>query len=125
MIGYKAKLRDNIPHTLNLALLWCKTKERWINHVYDNFIKIYVLKEDRKRSTAYLINNLEFDSTLDWDNMSESECDYWKYVSNWVKWFYKNIENLYPSNKNIHDYISFLTDEEQTLFLKFIKKYNV
>jgi hypothetical protein len=41
MTGYKAMLRDRMPLMLDLALKWCKAKERWINYVYDNIIKKY------------------------------------------------------------------------------------
>jgi len=41
MNGYKAMLRDRMPLMLNLALKWCKAKERWINYVYDNVVKRY------------------------------------------------------------------------------------
>ena len=41
MNGYKQMLRDRMPLMLNLALKWCKAKERWINYVYDNTVKKY------------------------------------------------------------------------------------
>lgn len=41
MNGYKAMLRDRMPLMLDLALKWCKAKERWINYVYDNVVKKY------------------------------------------------------------------------------------
>lgn len=37
--GYKEMLRDRMPRTLNLALKWCKAKEKWLSYVYDNHIK--------------------------------------------------------------------------------------
>lgn len=46
MTGYKAMLRDRMPLMLNLALKWCKAKERWINYVYDNIIRKY--SEDKR-----------------------------------------------------------------------------
>lgn len=39
MNGYKEMLRDRMPLMLDLALRWCKAKERWINYAYDNVIK--------------------------------------------------------------------------------------
>lgn len=41
MNGYKAMLRDRMPLTLDLALRWCKAKQRWIDYVYDKFVKKY------------------------------------------------------------------------------------
>lgn len=34
-------LRDRMPKMLDLALRWCKAKDRWINYVYDNIIRKY------------------------------------------------------------------------------------
>lgn len=41
MNGYKQMLRDRMPLTLDLALRWCKAKQRWIDYVYDKFVKKY------------------------------------------------------------------------------------
>ena len=34
-------LRDRCPATVNFALKYCNAKERWIDHAYSQFIKIY------------------------------------------------------------------------------------
>lgn len=47
MKGYKGMIRDRMPLMLNLALKWCKAKERWIDYVYDNVIRKY---PENKRS---------------------------------------------------------------------------
>lgn len=39
MNGYKGMLRDRMPLILDLALRWCKAKDRWIDYVYDSYIK--------------------------------------------------------------------------------------
>ena len=44
--GYKEMLRDRMPKMLNLALKWCKAKEKWLDYVYENHIKI-VPKDQR------------------------------------------------------------------------------
>jgi hypothetical protein len=49
MGSYKAMLRDRMPQMLDLALRWCKAKDRWINYVYDNTVKKY---SQNKRSIA-------------------------------------------------------------------------
>lgn len=41
MNGYKGMLRDRMPLMLDLALRWCKAKQRWIDYVYDKFVKKY------------------------------------------------------------------------------------
>ena len=52
MSSYKAMLRDRMPQMLDLALRWCKAKDRWINYVYDNTVKKY---SKEKRSTVVKI----------------------------------------------------------------------
>lgn len=49
MKGYKAMIRDRMPLMLNLALKWCRAKERWIDYVYDNIVKKY---PEHKRSVV-------------------------------------------------------------------------
>lgn len=86
-------LRDRCPEVVDIALRWCKAKTKWINHVYSHFIGIYVVKEDRYEATriALGISNkyrqFDFEKTIDWDNITESETEYWKNISEWVKWF--------------------------------------
>lgn len=50
--GYKQMLRDRMPRVINLALKYCKAKERWIDNVYDFVIKKYPIE---KRSTIVKI----------------------------------------------------------------------
>lgn len=49
MTGYKAMLRDRMPLILDLALRWCKAKQRWIDYVYENIVK---REPQEKRSTV-------------------------------------------------------------------------
>ena len=44
--GYREMLRDRMPRMLDLALKWRKGKERWLDHVYENHIKV-VSKDKR------------------------------------------------------------------------------
>lgn len=39
MKGYKQMLRDRMPLILDLALRYCKAKERWIDYVYNSIVK--------------------------------------------------------------------------------------
>lgn len=137
--GYKGMLRDRCPKTVNYALKWQKAKERWIDHAYNNFIKFYVKKEDRKNATRIILGiskfyrNFDFNKSIDWDNITEEETKYWKTVSSWVNWFrkyYAPIKSAYEisheAGKNDFDikvsiisrYLSALqpknTDEEST-----------
>lgn len=65
-LGYKQMLRDRMPKLLDLALRWCKAKNRWIDYVYENIVKknsvekrsnvvkiILGIKQDYKRQEIY------------------------------------------------------------------------
>lgn len=106
--GYKAMLRDRCPTVVNYALKWQKAKERWVDHAYKNFIRIYVKKEERYNATritlgiAKYFRNFEFDKSIDWENLTKEEKEYWSRVSSWVGWFVKKyayIENAYEISK--------------------------
>lgn len=106
--GYKEMLRDRCPQVVNYALKWQKAKERWINHAYNQFIKIYCNNEERKHTTRIILGiakfyrNFEFDKSIDWENLTPEEETYWKRVSSWVRWFterYAYIENTYQISK--------------------------
>ena len=45
MNGYKPMLRDRMPKMLDLALRWCKAKNRWIDYVYNNIVSKYPLEK--------------------------------------------------------------------------------
>ena len=106
--GYKGMLRDRCPEVVNYALKWQKAKERWIDHTYANFIKIYCDNEERKHTTRIILGiakfyrNFEFDKSIDWENLTDEDRIYWKRVSSWVDWFtkkYSYIENLYEASR--------------------------
>ena len=93
--GYKGMLRDRCPATTNYALKWQKAKERWINHTYRNFIRIFCDKEERDRVTRIILggknnNDFEFKKSIDWDNLSDEERSYWERVVTWIDWFDAN-----------------------------------
>ena len=46
-------LRDRCPRVVNYALKWQKAKERWIDHAYANFIKIYCDNEEKKNTISH------------------------------------------------------------------------
>lgn len=106
--GYKSMLRDRCPKVVDHALKWQKAKERWVDHAYVNFIKIYCDKNERKHAARIILGiakfyrNFEFDKSIDWDNLTPEEVIYWKRISSWVKWFMKQyayIENAYNISK--------------------------
>ena len=45
MAGYKNALRDRMPEYMDIALRWCKAKNRYIDYIYERYIK----KENPKR----------------------------------------------------------------------------
>lgn len=136
-------LRNRVPRVVDYALKWCKAKERWIDHVYVNFVGIYVHKEDRKTATRTCLGIrkgkpkwFEFHDTIMWDQfgMSEEEKEYWLWVEGWVKWFMKSfavIENDYEVSKKVgkeekfkdnlrNIYLKNTSDEEKDKLINFI-----
>lgn len=106
--GYKGMLRDRCPKVVNYALKWQKAKERWIDHAYNNFIKFYIDNKEKNHTTRIILGiakyyrNFEFDKSIEWENCTIEEREYWKRVSSWVQWFTKNyayIENAYNISK--------------------------
>ena len=120
--SYKTMLRDRTPLLVDLALKWCKAKECWINHVYDNFINIYTDKDQRYEATRILLGisskyrTFDFNKTILWESLTNEEIETWKKVTDWVKWFQNEatiIKDEYDKNKNIYDYnhlIEYLAD---------------
>lgn len=102
--GFKEMLRDRIPVYADIALKWCKTKERWINIVYRDTISIFADKNDRYDITKTILGlkskdkMFNFDDTIYWNALSEDEHKILKVASSWVKWFkyyFIFIENEY------------------------------
>ena len=127
--GYKAMLRDRVPLLVNLALKWCKAKECWINHVYDNFVNIYVDKEQRYEATRIVLGisgkyrNFEFNKTIAWDNLTDEETKSWKTVENWVKWF-QNCAMEIKEEYEQHKYVYNSTEIQMYLVDKFLDTQN-
>ena len=107
--GYRGMLRDRCPTVVDYALKWQKAKERWVDHAYVNFIKFYVENKERNRATRIVLGiakyyrNFDFHKSIDWDNLSNEDTEYWKRVESWVSWFtkrYAYMENAYRNSKN-------------------------
>ena len=103
-------LRDRTPKIVIFALKWCKAQEKWLNHVYDNWIWIYASKKERLNATRRLLGldknprKFIFEDTILWDNFSEEEEKQWKTIVGWVSWFqscYAYIENTYNISKKV------------------------
>lgn len=102
--GYKGMLRDRCPYVVNCALKWQKAKEKWIDHTYTNFVRIYVKKDDKDHAARIILGiakyykNFDFHKSIDWDNLEDDEKIYWQRVESWVDWFrskYAYMENTY------------------------------
>ena len=118
--GYKGMLRDRCPTVVNYALKWQKAKERWINHTYRSFIRIFVSKQERSRVTHLIIRNIDnFKESIDWDNLLPEEDTYWKRVLSWIDWFKDNYSEIKT------EYVSSLDDgvDEFTIKVKIINNY--
>ena len=95
--GYKAMIRDRVPRTVDLALKWCKAKTEWVEHVYYHFVWFLVDKEDRNCQVRSLMGiakysrGFDFDNTIDWYNIDKENAEYWKNISDWIKWFEQSI----------------------------------
>ena len=108
--GYKGMLRDRCPKVVDYALKWQKAKERWIEHAYNQFIKIYIDNSERYHTTRIILGiakfyrNFEFDKSIDWENLTKEEELYWRRISSWVRWFrtnYAYMENAYKISKEV------------------------
>lgn len=102
--SYKDMLRNRVPKTVDLALKWCKSKNNWVDHVYEHFIHFVADKKIRYEITRTVLGisdydrNFNFHKTIEWDNIEEDEKEKWEKVEKWVTWFEKNmiyIENSY------------------------------
>lgn len=124
-MGYKGMLRDRCPDVVNYALKWQKAKERWINHAYKNFIRIYTDNNERYHATritlgiAKYYRNFEFDKSIDWDNCTDEEIIFWQRVSSWVQWFKKH----YASIKKMYITSVESGKDEQTIKVNIVLKW--
>lgn len=144
-MGYKAMLRDKVPRTVNLALKWTCAKTAWVDHVYENQIKIYKKNSDRNNATKIVLglidHNFNFHKSISWENLLKSSSDplktkgYWLEIESWINWFSRNymyIKNTYNISievgTNIEDikskikdaYLKTLTDKHQEELVNFL-----
>ena len=96
--GYREMLRDRLPKLVSYALKYCRCKERWLDHVYKNWIWIHPDKAARDRATRKVLGldkkgkptNFKFDNTILWDTLDKDERSLWEFVSKMVSWFVDN-----------------------------------
>lgn len=130
--GYKEMLRNQMPKHLDLSLRWTKSKVKWLNYVYSEFIGIFVDKNERYKTVKYILKYPQFDKNINWDWINEEDEAHWRYVKDWDDWFIENYEPikqlLIKSNDENTiqfiktEYMSNLSDEWQTELIDFITK---
>ena len=57
--GYRQMLCDRMPQTLDIALRWCKAKNKWVDHVYDNIIQKHPQCE-RSKAVKQVLGLLDY-----------------------------------------------------------------
>lgn len=120
--SYREMLRDRLPIVVSFALKWCKAKNAWIEHVYENSIGIYSEKKNRNEAARTVLGigrlnrNFDFHYSITWDNLNEDEIDIWEAVESWVHWFEKYWLVIYDSYKSQTDKCA--NDNEILLHIK-------
>lgn len=109
--GYRGMLRDRLLPSWNLALLWCKVKERWIEKVYKDTISktpMSLRSEMCKFITGHKNKYgiaCSFFLTVDPDGFlfgdDKIEYNMWRNVSKWVDWFSKNQIFIYDTLSDV------------------------
>lgn len=127
MTGYKAMLSDRLPFVVNIALKWCETKGRWVNHVYNSQIKLFVHKSDRDYAVRCVLGIAKrhpvfnFKDTIDWNNLTQEDHEHWTWVQDWVNWFqkhYYSIENAITNSRLVGENTSYIVNEICVTYLK-------
>lgn len=131
--SYRDMLRDRVPDVVEKALRYCGAKTRWVEHVYKTQVGIYVDDALRKQAVRTVLSirkgksiNFDFHKSIDWDNLSKEDTEYWEAVESWVRWFsvkYQFIENEYEISGDIERIWKFIPemDDKEQLFT-FCKK---
>lgn len=131
MNGYKQMLRDRMPKMLDLALRWCKAKNRWIDYVYDNTIrkyppnmrsvvvkKILGIKQQYKRQEIYdHVRYTEFKPvTMDQVNSIPKSELYMKF-SDTIDWNKLSLEdtNMYNYWKDVASWVDWFSTSHMTI----------
>lgn len=123
-------LRDRVPKFVSFALKYCKAKEAWLDHVYKNFIWIYVSNKERLAETRRVLGlnkkpypEFIFADTIDWDNLNQKETAYWKHVASWVSWFQVTVPKIENEYNTAKIKTSDIVDLKRTIMLNWLSSY--
>lgn len=121
--SYREMLRDRCPLMVNFALKWCKAKQRWIDHVYENSIQFYKSKKDKNEACRIILGiskrhrGFDFHYSITWDNLIDEEVEYWKSVEKWVNWFQTQFQAIEQD-------IDLLNSTKEEIKNKYLSSYN-
>lgn len=111
--GYRGMLRDRLLPSWNLALLWCKVKNRWIERAYrenianmpkplrSDLCKFITGHKNKNGITCSFWTTIDPDGWLYGEN--REEYNMWRNVSKWVDWFSKHQIFIYDSLQSIEE----------------------
>ena len=123
-------LRDRTPKFVNFALKFCKVKEAWLNHVYKNWIWLYVSNEERLAATRSVLGykkgmprEFVFEDTIAWDSLSPEESKEWKRIAKWVSWFQCTVPTIWDQYKDSKQKGAELIDLKRTIMLNWLSEY--
>lgn len=110
--GYKGMIRDRCPEVIDLALKWCKAKERWVDRVYSTNVRLYKTEDEKSHAVRLALGihegkqrSFNFADSINlsllgfYENYT-GERHYWLWVTSWVNWFVEN----YKYWANIYSY---------------------
>ena len=105
--GYRGMIRDRMPYILDVVLRYFGMKNKWISHVYDNFVKIFKSNDDKDMAVRVTLgissrySTFMYDRSINWDNLTEEEQKYWEAVGKVYEWLQKYHITLEQSYKSL------------------------
>ena len=123
-------LRDKCPKFVSFALKYCKVKEKWLDHVYKNWIWIYVNNDERLKAARTILGykdngqrEFKFEDTIAWESIGSEEKEHWERVSKWVFWFQHTVPTIWDEYKVSKEKGAELIDLKRTIMLNWLNCY--
>lgn len=104
--GYRGMIRDRMPYILDVVLRYYGAKNKWINHVYDNFVKIFKSNEDKDMAVRVTLGISSrysiflYNRSIEWTSLDDEEKKFWKSIGSvyeWLRKYHLNLETSYKS----------------------------